>query len=87
MKADHNTITPFDVKVMWKYKVLSKRKRCVKKMVIYKQEVTFLLLITWQEMVTLLANNKSHNNIFKMNIKFQNMCQILSIGFEYLSVQ
>ncbi len=25
MKADHNTITPFGVKVMSKYKVLSKR--------------------------------------------------------------
>ncbi len=25
MKADHNTITPFGIKVMSKYKVLSKR--------------------------------------------------------------
>ncbi len=25
MKADHNTITPFGVKVMSKYKILSKR--------------------------------------------------------------
>ncbi len=29
MKADHNTITPFGVKVMSKYKVLSKRERGV----------------------------------------------------------
>ncbi len=27
MKADHNTITPFGIKVMSKYKVLSKRER------------------------------------------------------------
>ncbi len=29
MKADHNTITPFDIKVMSKYKVLSKNERGV----------------------------------------------------------
>ncbi len=27
MKADHTTITPFGIKVMSKYKVLSKRER------------------------------------------------------------
>ncbi len=29
MKADHNIITPFGVKVMSKYNVLSKRERCM----------------------------------------------------------
>ncbi len=35
MKADHNTITPFDVKVMLKYKVLSKHECGVIKKIIW----------------------------------------------------
>ncbi len=37
------------------------------KMVIPKQEVRLLLLITWQEMVSPLVNKKSYYNNFKMN--------------------
>ncbi len=29
MKADHNIITPFGIKVMSKYRVLSKRELCM----------------------------------------------------------
>ncbi len=43
------------------------------KMAIYKQEVTFLSLVTWQEVVPLLANKKSHYYSFKMNIKVQSV--------------
>ncbi len=35
MKAVHNTITPFSIKVMSKYKVLSKRERGVIKIKIF----------------------------------------------------
>ncbi len=41
MKADHNTITPFSVKVMTKYKVLSKSERSV----IKKYEIFLLVSI------------------------------------------
>ncbi len=36
MKADHNTITPFGIKVISKYKVLSKHERCMIKKTTYK---------------------------------------------------
>ncbi len=42
-------------------------------MVIHEQEVTIVLLITWQEVVPLFANKKSHCEGFTVNIKFQNM--------------
>ncbi len=46
------------------------------KMFIHKQEVTFLLLPVWQEMVPLLlANMKAHYYSFKMSIKIKIMCQ------------
>ncbi len=37
---------------------------------IHKHEVTILLMVTWQEVVPLLAN-KSYSS-FKMNINFRN---------------
>ncbi len=37
--------------------------------IIHKGNVTFLLFITWQEMMLLLAKQKSHYNNVKMNIK------------------
>ncbi len=36
---------------------------------IHKQEVVFLQLITWHEVVLLLANNESHYYSIKMRIK------------------
>ncbi len=45
------------------------------KMDIYKQEVTILSLVTWQEGVPLIVNMKSRYHSFKMNIKFLNMCR------------
>ncbi len=41
MKADHNTITPFGVKVLSKYKVLSKLERGVINKIKNHHEATF----------------------------------------------
>ncbi len=43
------------------------------KMDIHKQEVTFVSLVIWQEVVPLLAKKKLCYYSFKMNIKVQNM--------------
>ncbi len=44
-------------------------------MVIRKHKVTNLLFPVRQEVIQLLANNKSHNYSYKMNIKIQSMYQ------------
>ncbi len=59
MKADHNAITPFGVKVMWKYKVLSKREHCM-----IKNRLSYILSNTVFDShnLTLLICHRSYRN-------------------------
>ncbi len=47
MKADHNTIMPFGIKVMWNYKVLSKCERCMIKKNLHFDMVWFAQISDW----------------------------------------